>query len=179
MHGGEKSAASAFRSLVWVLREEFGEVTNRLHWHALVSGVPKSLVRSTTCLFMMGYWEGIGGGMSRIRVFDAGKDGASYVTKGLDEGQFTKSGANRYEIGKFNGDETLMLIPSHSLQDQWKRAAFESGRLRSSQARRISARCDLINQQDESLPWDNEASARMAEPGHEPGRALNVQLSLC
>jgi hypothetical protein len=145
MHDGEKSADAAFKDLTWILREEFGEVTNRLHWHALVSGMKSSLVRPTTCLFMMGYWEGIGGGMARIRVYDARQDGASYVTKGLTEDAFTSSGANRYEVGKFNGDESLMLIPSNSLLDQWKRTAFESGRLRLAQARRKSARCDQIN----------------------------------
>lgn len=177
MHGGEKSADGAFQNLVWIVREEFGEVTNRLHWHALVSGVPKSLVRSTTCLFMMGYWEGIGGGMSRVRTFDARKDGASYVTKGLDEGQFTKSGADRYEIGKFNGDETLMLIPSRSLLNQWKQAAFESGRLRLSLARRISARSDLENQPSHAQEPGRCASIEMPEPGHNPGRGLNQSLS--
>lgn len=142
MHGGQKSEDAAFKELTWVLREEFGEVTNRLHWHALVAGLRGSLVRSTTCLFMMGYWEGIGGGMARIRVYDAGQDGASYITKGLNEDSFTSGGANRYEIGKFNGDETLMLIPSNSLLNQWKRDAFESGRLRLAHVRRKSARCD-------------------------------------
>ncbi len=165
MHGGEKSADAAFRDLTWILREEFGEVTNRLHWHALVSGMKSSLVRPTTCLFMMGYWEGIGGGMARIRVYDAGQDGASYVTKGLTEDAFTTNGANRYEVGKFNGDESLMLIPSNSLLDQWKRVAFESGRLRLAQARRISARCDQSDRMHASpvACADNDGDAVQGE----------------
>ena len=171
MHGGEKSADAAFKDLTWILREEFGEVTNRLHWHALVSGVKSSLVRPTTCLFMMGYWEGIGGGMARIRVYDAGQDGASYVTKGLDEEAFTSSGANRYEVGKFNGDESLMLIPSNSLLLQWRGVAFESGRLRTAQARRKSAHCDLNNHTPASngAGADNDSEAIQEElfPGLE------------
>lgn len=130
MHGGERRGEAALRNLRFVIREEFGEQNSRLHWHALVAGLPSSLVRQTTCLFMMGYWEGIGGGMARVRVFDAAQDGASYVTKGLEGmNDWTTQGANRYEVGKFNGDQTLMLIPSHALLAEWKGAARESGRL--------------------------------------------------
>lgn len=139
MHGGEKKGAASLRDLRFIIREEFGEQNSRLHWHALVSGLPQSLVRPTTCLFMMGFWEGIGGGMSRVRVFDTAQDGVSYVTKGLEGGinDWTDQGANRYEIGKFNQDDTLMLIPSHALLADWKSAARESGRLtRQAQARR-------------------------------------------
>ncbi len=139
MHQGEKKGDAALRNLRFVIREEFGEQNSRLHWHALVSGLKPSLVRTTTCLFMMGYWEGIGGGMARVRVYDAAQDGVSYVTKGLEgkESDWSNSGANRYEVGKFNGDETLMLIPSVSLLSDWRRDARESGRLtRLAQARR-------------------------------------------
>ena len=143
MDGGERKGEAALRNLRFLVREEFGEQNSRLHWHALISGLPSSLVRPTTCLFMMGYWEGQGGGMSRVRVFDAAQDGASYVIKGLEgkSDEWTKQGANTYEIGKFNGDDTLMLIPSRALLDQWKGAARESGRLtRQAQDRRITAR---------------------------------------
>lgn len=127
MDQGERKGQAALRNLQFVIREEFGEHTNRLHWHALVSGLKPSLVRPTTCLFMMGYWEGIGGGMARVRVYDAAQDGASYLTKGLEgKGDWTTSGANAYEVGKFNGDQTLMLIPSTALLAEWKREAAAS-----------------------------------------------------
>jgi len=74
-------------------------------------------------MFMMGFWEGIGGGMARCRVYDAGQGAAEYIAKGL-EGE--TGGANRYEVGKF-GDETLMLIPSDSLLAKWKRNAAKNG----------------------------------------------------
>lgn len=143
MHGGERKGEAALRDLRFIIREEFGEQNLRLHWHALISGLPDSLVRPTTCLFMMGYWEGLGGGMSRVRVFDAAQDGASYVVKGLegDISDYSNQGANRYEVGKFNGDDTLMLIPSRALLAEWKGAARESGRLtRQAQDRRRTAR---------------------------------------
>jgi hypothetical protein len=145
MHEGERRGAAALRHLRFVIREEFGEQTERLHWHALVAGLKPSLVRSTTCLFMMGYWEGIGGGMSRVRVFDAAQDGVSYITKGLEGNgtDWTKEGANAYELAKFKSDDSLMLIPSHALLAEWRGAARESGRLtRLAQDRRKTARCD-------------------------------------
>ncbi len=131
MDKGERRGGAALRDLRFLIREEFGEATNRLHWHALVSGLKPSLVRSTTCLFMMGYWEGIGGGMSRVRVFDAAQDGTSYMIKGLEAtgNDWTTQGANRYEIGKFNAGDSLMLIPSRALLSDWRHAALESGRL--------------------------------------------------
>lgn len=139
MDKGERKGGAALRGLTFIIREEFGEQNHRLHWHALISGLKPSLVRPTTCLFMMGYWEGIGGGMARVRVYNAALDGAEYTLKGLEGGfdDWTTQGANRYEIGKFNGDDTLMLIPSHSLLADWRAAARESGRLtRQAQDRR-------------------------------------------
>jgi hypothetical protein len=150
---------SALNDLRFIIREEFGEQTTRLHWHALVSGIKPSFVRDSTCLLTMGYWMGMGGGMTRIRVFDAEQDAASYMTKGLEDLSIdtTNVGANRYEVGRFNDDDTLMLIPSNALLADWKREAFESGRLKRNltQDRRRTARCDLNN----LSPASNEAGA--------------------
>lgn len=143
MDKGERRGDAALRDLRFIVREEFGEQNSRLHWHALVAGIKPSLVRSTTCLFMMGYWEGLGGGMARVRVFDAAQDGVSYITKGLEGNgtDWTRQGANTYELGKFNHDDTLMLIPSRALLSEWRSAALESGRLtRLAQDRRRTAR---------------------------------------
>lgn len=154
--GRKERKGDVLRDLRFVLREEFGEETNRLHWHALVSGLKPSFVRSTTCLLSMGYWMGMGGGMTRIRVYDDAQDGSSYVTKGLEGVEWNTEGANRYEVGKFNDDDTLMLIPSHALLADWKSMAFESGRLtRQAQDRRRTARCDRINH----TPASNGAGA--------------------
>jgi len=128
--GGGGRRKIAFSDLQWVIREEFGEVTNRLHWHALVTGLPNGLVSENTCLYMMGFWEGIGGGMSRIRVYDADEDGADYIAKGLESADWTTQGANGYEVGRFRSyqnDESLMLIPSNSLTRQWRENSFKSG----------------------------------------------------
>lgn len=123
-----------FSDLQWIIREEFGEQTERLHWHALISGCPKGIVRSTTCLYMMGFWEGIGGGMARVRVYDPRQDGVDYMTKDLGHVDLSTGGANGYEVGKFStykGDDSLMLIPSKSLLSEWKRVANDNRGLRS------------------------------------------------
>lgn len=130
--GQDKRRGEVLKNTLFVIREELGEQTDRLHWHALVSGIKPSFVRDSTCLLSMGYWMGMGGGMTRIRTYSAEQDATKYVTKGIEELQIdtSRSGANRYEVGKFNEDDTLMLIPSHALQAEWKRMTFESGRLK-------------------------------------------------
>ncbi len=122
---------ASWEYLTWILREELGESTDRIHWHALIGGLPFGVTTQKTCMFMMGFWEGMGGGMSRIRVFEAGQGAAEYISKGL-EGNAT--GANRYEVGKFSfkigrhvREETLMLIPSRSLLAKWRALAAKDG----------------------------------------------------
>lgn len=172
MDKGERKGGAALRDLRFILREEFGEQNSRLHWHALVSGLKPSLVRSTTCLFMMGYWEGIGGGMARVRVYDAKQDGAAYCTKGLErvnDSHWSNQGANSYEVGKFGRDDTLMLIPSTALLADWKRAAAASrGLTRLAQDRRIIARCDTNNQPATS----NEAGLDNGENGRPAAQTM-------
>lgn len=127
-----------FNSLEWVIREEFGEATGRLHWHFLIAGMPAHNVTSNTNLFLMGYWEGMGGGMARIRLYDEGQNAASYICKGLED----SSGANAYEVGKFGytaPDGSVMLIPAQSLLRQWKRDLEPNRRHRSAREMRDSS----------------------------------------
>lgn len=133
---------SGFSRLEWIIREELGEATNRLHWHALVAGLPQGIITPNTCMFMMGYWEGIGGGIARIRVYDVNRDATSYIAKGLED--LTMSGgANSYEVGKFGhgrNQDSLMLIPSNTLLSQWKRDSFRSSKIRRANAGGASSR---------------------------------------
>lgn len=130
-----KGRKASWEHLTWCLREEYGEKTDRIHWHALVGGLPLGVTTQKTCMFIMGFWEGMGGGMARVRVFQAGQGAAEYVAKGLEG---NNSGANRYEVGKFNAthqdggitrqcDEPLMLIPSETLLVKWRGLAAKDG----------------------------------------------------
>jgi len=116
---------AAWEHLTWCLREELGEATGRIHWHVLIGGLPLGVSTEKTAMFTMGFWEGLGGGMARCRVYrTAGQGAADYIAKGLEDN--VVGGAERYEVGKFN-DETLMLIPSSSLLAKWKREACKKG----------------------------------------------------
>jgi len=114
-----------FKRLLWVLRFESGEVTGREHLHALIAGLPAHAVSEKTCFAMMSYWERLGGGMARIRVYDPSLGGVDYIVdsvgeqslRGLANGSLDsttdRSRANSYEVGKFGGNCEVMF--SHSM----------------------------------------------------------------
>jgi len=108
-----------FRSLLWLVRGEFGEIGGRFHYHALIAGLPPSAVTTRRCLSLMSQWESHGGGMARVRLFDDSLDGVSYCLK--DVGVGALAGANAYELSKFGGACDVTL--SKSLLE-----AFERGR---------------------------------------------------
>jgi len=93
-------AGAYWKNIPWVLRFETGELGGRLHIHFLMGHFPSRYVNSNVCMWMSGYWEGIGGGNARVRLFgehDSEADGAcGYMLKGLAD-----CGANRYEVKKF------------------------------------------------------------------------------
>lgn len=88
-----------FRDVIWCLRQESGELTGRLHLHALICGLPPFAVQEGTCFALMAQWEKLGGGMARVRVFDATQSGVAYIVKCLNP----SGAANLYETGKFSG----------------------------------------------------------------------------
>jgi len=106
-----------FSQLVWCLRLESGEASGRLHLHALIAGLPAYGISARTCLSMMSRWERLGGGIARVRVYDAALHGASYIVKGLEQtlliGTADKvNGANLYEFGKFGQADKVTLSKS-------------------------------------------------------------------
>lgn len=155
-----------WHQLRWVIREEFGEHGDRLHWHYLLTGLPPGMVRSSTCMFLMGFYEGIGGGMARIRTYDSKLSAASYMLKGLDTG-----GANSYETGKFGfeaSDGSVMLIPARSLFSQWKRELEPNRRQRKARDMRSAAR------RDHATRGDTKGSVRPAQPRHPADQAGRI-----
>jgi hypothetical protein len=99
-------------SLLWLSREELGELNGRLHFHVLIGEIrDASRVNNKTCLALMDQWEQVtkrklgNAGMARCRVFQPNMDGAGYVLKGLENvSDWTLRGANTYEIGKFSAE---------------------------------------------------------------------------
>jgi len=96
--------------LSWVLRQEAGEITKRLHFHFLIGNLPSSAINLSTCVAMCRVWERVGGGIARVRLFDSSvrsSDGAeAYLCKCLG----VEAGANLYECGKFTSSPDSVLV---------------------------------------------------------------------
>lgn len=67
-----------FKHLVWGLRRESGESTGRLHFHALIAGLPPSGRTVPTCFATMRLWERLGGGFAKVTVYNPTLDGVDY-----------------------------------------------------------------------------------------------------
>lgn len=83
-----------FPQLPWCLRMENGERFGRRHMHFLIAGLPRHAGNLDTCLFLSSAWEKVGGGLSRITVFDHTLNGGAYISKCLQpnsEDAFTSS----------------------------------------------------------------------------------------
>jgi hypothetical protein len=95
-----------FRRVLWVLREETGARLGRRHYHYLIGGLPPGTAHPSECFAQMATWERLGGGMTRVYVFDQSLNGLAYITKCLEAGL-------AHETGKF-GREDVDLMLSHS-----------------------------------------------------------------
>lgn len=98
-----------FSALVWVRRAERGEKNGRLHYHLLLwsRSVPATI---SSCFKIKYLWKSVAGSISQVRLFEANRDFADYLLKvpraiqhELDgvTGDWSVSGANRYERAKF------------------------------------------------------------------------------
>jgi len=97
--------------LGWVLRQESGEITGRLHFHFLLCGLPSSAVNLSSCVAMGKQWERVGGGIARVRLYDSAAVGSpegagEYLCKCLG----TDVGANLYETSKFSSSPDGLLV---------------------------------------------------------------------
>ena len=102
-----------FASLLWVLRNERGEIGAREHFHCLIAGLPAACTEIAWRFRFKNTLESLGGGMARLRYYDTRQSGVSYVTKGLDS-VWDQDRANNYEFRKFL-DRSCELTLSHSL----------------------------------------------------------------
>jgi len=97
-----------FRSLLWVMRREIGEIGQREHLRALFAGVPNYFVNGRSCLALMSIWEDQrNGGIARVRTCVGQSETVDYVVEELD-----LSGADRYELNKFGKAGNVMLSRS-------------------------------------------------------------------
>ena len=89
-----------FRSLLWVVRKEIGEIWGRRHLHFLIGGVPRIHGQDFFCVhgcfWFIHEWFCLSrGGWARVRPFAMLKEesASEYIAKG---------GANAYEVDKFD-----------------------------------------------------------------------------
>jgi len=103
-----------FKKLIWCLRRESGESTGRLHYHAIIAGLPPCAVTTRNCHAICSQWEKVGGGIARVTQYNSSLDGLDYLLKGSG---LTGSAASRYagdyhELTKFGGSCDVTLSES-------------------------------------------------------------------
>lgn len=125
LRGIAKAAHVHFKlELIWCLRLEHGELGGRLHFHALVGGLPERFPRSIRSRMQAkNSWEAFGGGMARVREFNSALSGEDYMLK--DDKWLLQRGADAYESAKF-GSSTCQLMFSET---GWLAAGARVGRL--------------------------------------------------
>lgn len=72
---------SHLNSLLWCLREENGGRFDRVHFHALLMGLPDNRLGGALCRRLVTEWERLGGGQADVRVYDPSLNGVRYVLK--------------------------------------------------------------------------------------------------
>lgn len=99
-----KLSARPYSKLLLALRQEFGELNGRFHFHYLLGGTKVSNV-ITLSHQLARDWKVRTGAMAEIRPFDRSLAGAAYVAKCL-------GGADAYELNKFNLADSVTLSDS-------------------------------------------------------------------
>lgn len=107
--------------LLWVRRRERGETTSRLHFHALVAGLPYGMKTETTAFALKNNWEAVGGGMSRVYVYESTLPALEYMVKGL-----VRDGAQQYESRKFGKADAVTLSEGLQAALSQKRVRFRA-----------------------------------------------------
>jgi hypothetical protein len=100
-----------FKRMLWVARDELGEVGGRPHYHALLGGFDPRRYNLTSCFAVLDCWRKIGGGHTTCTLFDRRLSAVDYLTKparAIDPGNAKelrargiRIGGDRYESAKF------------------------------------------------------------------------------
>jgi len=126
-HG--ESRKSRIESLLWVLRHEYGELTGRPHFHALLGGIPAGYVNTTSRFWLKHQWSQIvRAGNLDVRRYEYTLGGVSYCLKKLEEdlSGYSYEAANAYEVARFKGQDSEVSI-SRSCLRKWARQRRNDG----------------------------------------------------
>jgi hypothetical protein len=99
-----------FGQLLWALRQEEGELSGRTHFHYLLAGLDRRAMNPTTCFWLMDGWERLGGGMSRVKVFDPRLNAGAYILKDGCGHADASLGGGVYETAKFSSRDCQLTI---------------------------------------------------------------------
>lgn len=149
---GEHVDRVPFKHLLWMAREERGELGGRYHYHILLGGLCPFSLNKSTCFALKGLWTSIGGGFADVRLFDTSLPGVKYVMKGLNE--WSPELANAYEMRKAGVEsENRELILAECCVRQWAQQSTKPGATKGGTCNRLinraspSDRRELVNHQ--------------------------------
>ena len=122
------------RKIYWAVRQETGEITGRLHFHALLGNLGSQARQKRSRFRVLHLWDsektGLGGsaGHARVSDFDPLRGWADYMEKGLDahdnggrvdldDRGSSRVGGSQYESTKFGSRLIEDLRVSHSVYE--------------------------------------------------------------
>ena len=104
-----------FKKVLWVCRQERGESFGRLHYHALIAGLPLQFKNWVTCNSTEKLWAKFGGGHARVTEYNPTLTGVDYILKEGDEkarSLAARWAGDYHELTKFGGSCDLTLSES-------------------------------------------------------------------
>ena len=104
--------------VLWVLRLERGDLLGRLHFHFLISGLPEQGISMGNRFAMRALWKRIGGGVSRVDLYDSRLHGLPYIAGLLNcsASDIGSSGAMAYESAKFGAARSVLMLSKSVLK---------------------------------------------------------------
>jgi hypothetical protein len=96
-----------FPDLLWCLRQEYGDLGGRVHFHFLLAGLPHREISAVACRQFETKWKRKGGGTAKMEVFDPALGGVAYALKISAQDARSREGRESAKFGP--GDCELML----------------------------------------------------------------------
>lgn len=107
-----------FSNVLWVLRLERGDLSGRLHFHFLVSGLSQQNISIGDRFAMRALWKRCGGGISVIDLYDNRLHGLPYIAGllGCSASDIGSTGSMAYESAKFGAANSVLMLSKSVLK---------------------------------------------------------------
>lgn len=103
--------------MTWAARLECGELGGRLHYHAIIGGLPVGTNLHRGCGIAEGQWRhALGFGICDVAPWD-GRDAVSYLAD--TDGEWSAAEASAYEFRKFGTPDRLIL--GKAFVEKWRK----------------------------------------------------------